>query len=76
MDSTLKYNKMLMRIKRWADLEVSREELVKIANGTDQYSGAPGNEHSDGARSAEASHALECRDLLREIGELGNEALN
>lgn len=66
-----KYNKLVARLKRWADLTRTEKELEAFATCSHKLLGAPGNEASDAQMIEEASHALECRTLLKSVGELG-----
>ncbi len=71
-----KYNILLARIKRWADLEESYEDLKERAKRRPDMGDGEDEARNIGVMSEEAHNALECRDLLKQIGELGNEALN
>lgn len=71
MTLTQKYGLLLSRIKRWADLTVSKSELTAVAQrdlNTESFRW--------GMDAADALSALECRNLLMELGELSNETLN
>ncbi len=72
-----KFNILLERVRRWADLERTHAEVTNEATIELRDAGITYEEVFDsGICSAEAYHALECRELLRSIKELGNELLN
>ncbi len=71
-----KYNILLTWIKRWADLETSRDELQETIDRQPDMGDPTDTCYDIGQASADAYNALECRDLLKQIGELGNETLN
>lgn len=65
-----KYELLVTRVRRWADLEVPAQQLAEVA---EQGPAEAESDFAAGQASADAYNALECRDLLKQIGELLDE---